>query len=166
MVVTPKPANEKVVRTSHSFTLPGYLTARWNLKTSSSCETEPARGEAIDPSTIGRPAGDTQGGVALLWGEPLHGACQRFCWRGTCCGVGGTLPPRLSPGGGNGKGGDPLPCCRRPIASSCGTRGNRFGAPTPRPALENMAMVKKPVEHRAHRRGVAQQLSPIFHRTV
>src|SRR6185369_14925912 len=32
-------------------------------------------------------------------------------------GVGGTLPPRLSPGGGNGKGGVPIPCCRRLISS-------------------------------------------------
>jgi len=28
-----------------------------------------------------------------------------FGWRAACSGVGGTLPPRLSPGGGNGKGG-------------------------------------------------------------
>src|ERR1035437_4236673 len=45
--------------------------------------------------------GDAQGGVQrsflnpLLWGEPPAFG-----------GVGGTLPPRLSPGGGNGKGGD------------------------------------------------------------
>src|SRR5665647_2917821 len=45
--------------------------------------------------------GDAQGGFQrsvlkpLLWGEPPAFG-----------GVGGTLPPRLSPGGGNGKGGD------------------------------------------------------------
>jgi hypothetical protein len=36
-----------------------------------------------------------------------------FGWLATCSGVGGTRPPRLAPGGGNGKGGDPIPCCRR-----------------------------------------------------
>src|SRR6266545_4399433 len=35
-----------------------------------------------------------KGAAALLWGEPPGFG-----------GVGGTLPPRLSPGGGNGKGG-------------------------------------------------------------
>jgi len=30
-----------------------------------------------------------------------------FGWLATCSGVGGTRPPRLAPGGGNGKGGDP-----------------------------------------------------------
>src|SRR5712691_8801251 len=45
--------------------------------------------------------GEAQGGFQrsalkpLLWGEPPAFG-----------GVGGTLPPRLSPGGGNGKGGD------------------------------------------------------------
>ena len=49
---------------------------------------------------LGRPVevasgGDAQGGrQPLLWGEPPGFG-----------GVGGTLPPRLSPGGGNGKGG-------------------------------------------------------------
>jgi hypothetical protein len=39
-----------------------------------------------------------------------------FCWtRNVPAGVGGTLPPRLAPGGGNGKGGVQIPCCRRPI---------------------------------------------------
>ena len=38
------------------------------------------------------------------------------CWpRSVSAGVGGTLPPRLAPGGGNGKGGDLIPCCRRPF---------------------------------------------------
>src|SRR5271165_4712138 len=40
----------------------------------------------------------------LLWGEPPAFG-----------GVGGTLPPRLSPGGGNGKGGVQIPCCRRQL---------------------------------------------------
>ena len=47
-----------------------------------------------------------KGAAALLWGEPAHDACQRF-WlaRAACSGVGGTLPPRLSPAQGEtGKG--------------------------------------------------------------
>src|ERR1700694_1440420 len=56
----------------------------------------------------GPPAGDSQGG-----GSPLVGGAGRtvrasaFGWLATCPGVGGTRPPRLSPGGGNGKGGVP-----------------------------------------------------------
>jgi len=40
-------------------------------------------------------------------GSRLHGPCQRF-WlaRGVPSGVGGTRPPRLVPGGENGKRGD------------------------------------------------------------
>ena len=43
----------------------------------------------------------------LLRGEPLH-RCVPVLFAGTqrASGVGGTRPPRLSPGGGNGKGGD------------------------------------------------------------
>src|SRR5947209_20612511 len=59
-----------------------------------------------------------KGAAALLWGEPAHDACQRFLLAPSVpTGVGGTLPPRLAPGGGNGKGGDPIPCCRRRIPS-------------------------------------------------
>src|SRR5580658_3307541 len=55
-----------------------------------------------------------KGAAALLWGEPAHDACQRL-WLAAqrAVGVGGTRPPRLAPGGGNGKGGVQIPCCRR-----------------------------------------------------
>jgi hypothetical protein len=58
--------------------------------------------------TGGRHRGMHKGGFQwsglkpLLWGEPPAFG-----------GVGGTLPPRLSPRGGNGKGGTQIPCCRR-----------------------------------------------------
>src|SRR6266852_9157413 len=66
-----------------------------------------------------RPAsrGDAQGGFQrsvlkpLLWGEPPPFG-----------GVGGTLPPRLSPGGGNGKGGDQTSLL--PQSSACALRQN------------------------------------------
>src|SRR5579872_7041078 len=61
-----------------------------------------------------RSQGIHKGAAALLWGEPAHGACQRLLLAAQrAVGVGGTLPPRLSPGGGNGKGGVQIPCCRR-----------------------------------------------------
>src|SRR5215469_10965753 len=48
-----------------------------------------------------------KGAAALLWGETAHDGCQRLLLATQrAAGVGGTLPPRLSPGGGNGKGGD------------------------------------------------------------
>ena len=58
--------------------------------------------------------GDAQGGrQPLLWGEPPAGCVPAFCAGAKrACGVGGTRPPRLSPGGGNGKGGVPIPCRR------------------------------------------------------
>jgi hypothetical protein len=150
MVVTSKPANEKAIRTSHSFTLSGLFR----------------QGRFCIRSGIGAGAGDSQGG-----GSPSCGGSRRmgraggFCWRGTCCGVGGTRPPRLSPGGGNGKEGDQLPCCRRLIPGSWYARGS-FGAPTARPALENMPVMKKPVQHRTDRGGIAQQLSPVFYWSI
>ncbi len=61
-----------------------------------------------------RCAGDAQGG-----GSPLVGGAGARCvpaplaGRAACPGVGGTRPPRLAPGGGNGKGGVQIPCCRR-----------------------------------------------------
>src|SRR5713226_2600171 len=66
-----------------------------------------------------RPAsrGDAQGGFQrsvlkpLLWGEPPAFG-----------GVGGTLPPRLSPGGGNRKGGDQTSLL--PQSSACALRQN------------------------------------------
>ena len=53
-----------------------------------------------------RSQGIHKGAVALLWGEPAHDACRRL-WLAAqrAAGVGGTRPPRLAPGGGNGKGG-------------------------------------------------------------
>src|SRR6266496_3166951 len=67
--------------------------------------------------------GSTRGGQRsvlkpLLWGEPPAFG-----------GVGGTLPPRLSPGGGNGKGGVHPPCCRTPSH----TRYARSRPPRDRP---------------------------------
>src|SRR5580692_5268858 len=58
-----------------------------------------------------------KGAAALLWGESAHDAGQRLLLAAQrAVGVGGTRPPRLSPGGGNGKGGVPIPCCRRPFS--------------------------------------------------
>jgi hypothetical protein len=147
MVVTPKPANEKVVRTSHSFTLSGPFR----------------QGRKYHP--LGNSGGYTRGRSPSCGGSCRMGRASAFCWRGTCRGVGGTRPPRLAPGGGNGKGGDQLPCCRRLIPDSCQARGS-FGAPAARPALENMSVMKKPVEHRTDGRSVTQQLSPVFDRSV
>jgi len=51
--------------------------------------------------------------------QPSCGGSRRtkrdngFGWRAACRGVGGTRPPRFAPGGGNGKGGDQTPGCRR-----------------------------------------------------
>src|SRR5258708_518466 len=69
--------------------------------------------------------------------------------------------PGFSPGGGNGKGGDRIPCCRRLIPASCNTRGG-FGAPAARAALENMPVMKKPIKHGTDSRGIAQEFSPVF----
>src|SRR6188474_941244 len=63
---------------------------------------------------VPRSQGIHKGAAALLWGEPAHDACQRLLLAAQrAVGVGGTRPPRLSPGGGNGKGGVQIPCCRR-----------------------------------------------------
>ena len=64
-----------------------------------------------------RSQGMHKGAAALLWGEPAaRGVPALFAGAQRAPGVGGTRPPRLSPGGGNGKGGDPIPCCRRLIS--------------------------------------------------
>jgi hypothetical protein len=66
-----------------------------------------------------RSQGIHKGAAALLWGEPAHDACQRLWLAASVpAGVRGTRPPRLSPGGGNGKGGVRLPRCRRPLPHS------------------------------------------------
>ena len=53
-------------------------------------------------------AGIHKGAQPSCGGSRSHGAGQRSWLAGHVpCGVGGTRPPRLSPGGGNGKGGDP-----------------------------------------------------------
>jgi hypothetical protein len=91
MVVTPKPANESVARTSHSFTLPGPF------QQGGSCTRRKA-------------AGDSQGGRSpSCGGSRRMGRASAFCWRGTCRGVGGTRPPRLSPEGKRERG-DQIPC--------------------------------------------------------
>jgi hypothetical protein len=62
--------------------------------------------------------GDAQGGLGpSCGGSRLQRRCQRsLLARDVPSGVGGTRPPRLAPGGGNGKGGDQyLPRCRRLI---------------------------------------------------
>jgi len=55
-----------------------------------------------------RARGDSQGGLGpSCGGSRPHGKCQRLLLaRDVLSGVGGTRPPRLSPGGGNGKEGD------------------------------------------------------------
>src|SRR5216110_1258372 len=125
-----------------------------------------ARRSRKAPRRIGSPAGDAQGGRSPSWGAPLQRACQRGWLARHVRGVGGTRPPRLFPGGGNGKGGVQAPCCRRRIVASCCARGNRFGTPTTRAALENVAMVEKPVEHRTDSSGIAQQFPPVFYWTI
>ncbi len=62
-----------------------------------------------------RSRGIHKGAAALLWGEPAASvrASRLLLARNVPPGVGGTRPPRLAPGGGNGKGGDQIPCCRR-----------------------------------------------------
>src|SRR5436309_8564027 len=76
----------------------------------------------------GSRGGDAQGGFQrsvlkpLLWGEPPAFG-----------GVGGTLPPRLSPGGGNGKGGDQTSLL--PQASACALRQNTARLRPPRKPL-------------------------------
>ena len=47
-----------------------------------------------------------------------------------------------------------------------GGSGGRLGPPTPRAALEYMAVMQDAVEHGGHSRYVAQELSPVFHRPV
>ena len=39
---------------------------------------------------------------------------------------------------------------------SWGSRQARFGAPTPRPALEDVAVMEQPIQHRSHSRAVAE----------
>src|ERR1700682_466570 len=98
-----------------------------------------------------------KGGAApFVGGAAARGVSAVFAGAARVAAWGGPAPPRLAPGGGNGKGGDQIPCCRRLIPVSCCARGTRFGAPAARPALEHMAVVKKSVEHRADSRGVAQ----------
>ena len=58
--------------------------------------------------------GCTRGRQPSCGGSRRIDACQRFLLGAQrAAGVGGTRPPRLSPGGGNGKGGVQIPCCRR-----------------------------------------------------
>jgi len=45
-------------------------------------------------------------------------------------------------------------------------RGRGFGAPTPRTALEHMAVMQQPIEHRADRGHISDQLAPVFHRPI
>lgn len=60
------------------------------------------------PEQLGSPAGDSQGGGQPSCGGSRPHRCVPALLAGAqrATGVGGTLPPRLSPGGGNGKGGD------------------------------------------------------------
>src|ERR1700746_1172657 len=41
-----------------------------------------------------------------------------------------------------------------------------FGSPAPGTALENVAVMKKSVEHRGDRGGIAQKFSPVLNRAV
>lgn len=53
---------------------------------------------------------------SLLRGEPPASMrASVVCWRAACAAWGEPARPGLSPGGGNGKGGVQIPCCRRPI---------------------------------------------------
>jgi hypothetical protein len=69
--------------------------------------------DPLDAAPVVPIGGDAQGGFQrsalkpLLRGEPRH-RCEPALFAGShrASGVGGTRPPRLSPGGGNGKGGD------------------------------------------------------------
>ena len=98
-----------------------------------------------------------------MGGAAARGVPALFAGDGTC--RGGGEPAPASPEGQTGKG-ELSSLLRRRIVCSCGARWNRFGAPTPRAALENVAMVEKPVEHRADRGGITQQLSPVVHGTI
>src|SRR5262245_59126003 len=71
------------------------------------------RGRPIWTRPRWRPSGGCARGVsAERFETPLAGGAaasmcaSAVCWRIACQRVGGTRPPRLSPGGGNGKGGD------------------------------------------------------------
>ena len=44
--------------------------------------------------------------------------------------------------------------------------GSRFGAPTPRAALEHMAVMEEAVEHGGNGGHIAQQFSPVFDRSI
>jgi hypothetical protein len=81
---------------------------------------------STDRITLRRPRsrGIHKGAAALLGGAGSIVACQRcLLARNVLPGVGGTRPPRLAPGGGNGKGGDQIPSCRRLFLASPGTPG-------------------------------------------
>src|SRR5947207_10052425 len=65
-------------------------------------------------------------------------------------GVGGTRPPRLSPGGGNGKGGDfKLPCCRTHLPAPA--LQVHLRAPCPIYELRPCAHRRSPVDTRKTR---------------
>src|SRR5712671_7596843 len=86
--------------------------------------------------------GGFQGGVLkpLLWGEPPAFG-----------GVGGTLPPRLSPGGGNGKGGDQTSLL--PQASACALRQNTARLRPPRKPLRPLKSQNSQLMDRSHGSG-------------
>jgi hypothetical protein len=73
----------------------------------------PDRGRPSRRGPAGAHRGDAQGGVQrsglkppLAGGAAALMCASAFCWRTQrASGVGGTRPPRLSPAGGNGKGG-------------------------------------------------------------
>ena len=51
------------------------------------------------------------------------------------------------------------------LATSSRSSGG-FGAPTPRAALEHVAVMENAIEHGGHRRHIAQQFSPVLHGAV
>ena len=56
-----------------------------------------------------------------------------------------------------------VPILRKPFSLRCRCG---FGAPASRSTLEHVAVMEQPVEHGADRGDIAEQLAPVFDRTV
>jgi len=98
-----RPGTAPPSRSSRGFT-PMPDGRRWRCVRESPAARQPAGGctrGAAAPLVGG--AGSTMDDSAVGW----RAACPP-AW-------GEPAPPRLSPGGGNGKGGEQIPCCRRPF---------------------------------------------------
>src|ERR1700752_1838370 len=82
--------------------------------------------------------------------------------RGKSQGVWGTESPKFNRALFRGRG----PGRSSREGASIGRSGGGFGAPTAWNALQHMAVMEQPVEHRDDRGRIAQQLAPVLNRAV